>query len=336
LEQYKNNHYQQLFESEVDITSKEEIELEIEEFKIDKDFTYGMPVKFCIELPAHSIKNSRFIWLGIEPERKKTDFPLMLSDFTLEFPKEGTRRMEIGESFKNISFKIVNEFPSSYNCSLKLKVVWKSPDGPIDIDTLFEEDFVINQLTDKSFSIDELILSEEKFDFVENEQINHKSRTFGLILQVLASTDSPDNDYVEGQKLMQTKVIKFYIGIDDEGLSIFSDARSVIAPNDPRRSWWKKDAGSYIFFINVAHPYFERLEMYNDLKYDYTLEEMLKSAYEVCLKEELYGGVFDNYNIFTSESYTYEESFKQKLSKEETVILFDELVGSALHKLYSE
>lgn len=336
LEQYKSTHMQRLYNDELDIAAKEEIELEIDEFSIDSDFTYSIPVKFCIELPDHSVINSRFIWLGLEPERKKQDFPLKLTEFTINYSKEDTRRMEIGESFSDISFTIVNEFPSTFNCSLNLKVVWKSPDGPVDISNLIEDEFTLNKLTDISFEKDELVLSIEEFDFIEKEPINHKSRTFELQLQVLASSDSTDNNYVEGQKLMQTKTVKFYIGIDDPGMSIFSDARDVKAPDDPRRSWWKKDAGSYVFYINVAHPYFSRLNIYNDLRYDYIKEEMLKSAYEVCLKEELYGGIFEDYNMLTSESNTYEETFRQKLSKEDTVILFDELVGNALHKLYSE
>lgn len=335
--QQGNEHSQELLKQELVIAPKDSIEIIIPEFSVDGKFRYKEAVLVKVELLEQKVRNSRMLWLGMEAPPDKSKYPFELDFEAPEFPHKKTKRVEIGESIKSIKYTTRNTTGHTIKCNVSLTVRRGHPEHKEELLSLMDlKSFTVTPLAEDNFNHDEIIIDEKIFGFFSKEPLNHDARCCEIFLKVTAAEYYPDLEISKGDFLVPRKKIPFWIGIDDPGLSIFSDIIIENREDDPRRSWSHGNAGAgYAFHFNQGHPAFKRIKDLDDdigLKNDYYKEEMLKQAFIISLQNENYKGLFEE---LSTGGNPYSEIFTQSDSVDEGVTTYEELMGRALHKLYS-
>ena len=70
-----------------------------------------------------------------------------------------------------------------------------------------------------------------------------------------------------------------------------------------------------------------------ELKKDYYKEEILKKAFIISLQNSNYKGIFQDLSKEAGE--TYESVLSSTDSTDEGIVIFDELIGKALQRIYT-
>ncbi len=333
LSQENNSYNQSIFLTNCELLGGDQIQFEIPKFEIDKSFHYGTKVLMKIEVENENFSNSRFLWLGLEP--KKIDSPqiIKLSSFSIEYPRKDSRRIEIGESLKNLQFSLLNQTPFEIESKISITIKRESSEDRRELQNLLVHRDLFKSLSEIEKEIPEIQISSEVFSFFENEPIKPEKRKCRLEITVLANKDYPELGIIHGQNLMNTKKIDFYIGVDDPGMSIFKEVRFILDDSFSRKSYYEPDSDGYIFIFNSGHPHFKKISSaYAELAEDYIKEEMLRSAYNICVKEEAYAGIFDEDSCLGE---TFSKNLSQDQLKEDMFKIYENLIGRALHKMYA-
>jgi hypothetical protein len=287
LTQENNTHTQSIFSENCELLGDSQSQFEIPNFQIDKAFHYGAKVLMKIEVENENFYNSRFIWLGIEPQKKEILQIIKLSSFSIEYPRKDSRRVEIGESLKNLQFSMLNQSAHEVESKITVTIRRENSEDRRELESLLIEREIFKSLSEIEKEILEIKISTQVFNFFEREPIKHEKRRCRLEITVVANKDYPELGIIHGQNLMSTKKIDFYIGIDDPGMSIFKEVRFILDDPFSRKSYYEPDSDGYIFVFNSGHSYFKKISSsYPELAEDYMKEEMLKSAYNICIKEE--------------------------------------------------
>lgn len=313
-------------------------EVSIKEFSIDNDFKYGEGLLVKVEIPSQKVKNSRLIWLGREKPESNSSYPVNLEFESPVFPRPQSKRVDIGESIKRIAFSITNVIDKTLSCNITLSIRRSQSENKSEILKLIsEKGYQLPPLTEESFSYSEVLLSKNIFGFLDQEPLNIDSRKCEIYLKISAAEHYPELGIGKGDYLTKRKKIPFYIGIDDPGTSIFQDTLTEDDEEDPRRSWFRGNAGSgFIFYFNPGHPAFQRvkdLDESGELKKDYYKEEILKKAFIISLQNSNYKGIFQDLSKEAGE--TYASVLSSTDSTDEGIMIFDELIGKALQRIYT-
>lgn len=337
LVQQGNPHIQKLIEQEVEIPANDSIEIDINEFQVDPAFRYGEGVILKVELPDQKVKNTRMFWLGIEEPDKENKHPFSIAVDPPVFPRKTSKRVEIEDVIEAISVTLTNNVGSPISSNVSVSIRRGHTEDKKEIVKLIQESGrELQPLAEVQFSHDEVDITEQEFGFFNNEPLDHNARRCELYVKVTAADYYPSLEITKGDTLAPRKKIPFWIGIDDPGQSIFAEIFIESREKDPRRSWFSGMAGAgFSFHLNQGHPAFQRINDLDDdtgLKNDYYKEEMLKQAFIISLQNENFKGLFSE--IGTGGD-SYESVFKDVDAADEGVITYEELVGLALHKLYS-
>jgi hypothetical protein len=336
--QQGNQHEQFLINRDIEILPSDISLIKIETFSVDSEFRYKEGILLKIEIPSQKVSNSRMLWLGREKPVIDPKYPINLEFDSPKFPRQKSRRIEIGESIKDINFSITNSIDRALSCNIALSIRRAHPENKLEILSLInEKELLLNPLTEKNFNYYEIQISKDKFQFFDKEPLNIESRKCEIYLKITSAEHHPDLRIGKGDYLTHRKMIPFYVGIDDPGLSIFQDTQNENDEEDPRRSWCRGNAGAgYIFHFNQGHPAFQRikdLDESGELKKDYYKEEILKNAFIISLQNSNYKGIFQD--LSKSAGETYEQVILTSDSNDETIVIFDELIGRALQSIYS-
>lgn len=331
-----NEHEQQITTNKITIPPKGKIEIDVPPFKVDQQFHHGEGIMLKFELPEQRIKNTKLLWLGREAPVNENKYPFHLTLDSIRFPHKNTKRVEINDQIENIGFGISNTLGENVKTKIQLTVRRASSDKNEIVKIIDLKDFEVKSMTDESFPQNILLVSEEHFGFFSEEPLNHDSRSCEFYLRITSAEHYGDLGVLKGDYLAPKKKIPFWIGIDDPGQSVFIDVITENSEEDPRRSWFTGNKGSgYYFHFNQGHPAFkiiQELDSEGELKSNYYKEEALKQAYAISLQNEIYRGLFVELG---SGGDSYAELFKQDLTTDEIVIAYEELLGKALHKMYS-
>ncbi len=335
--QQGNNHSQELTNTTIEIPPKDAIEVVIDSFQVDSTFRYGEGIMLKVEIPEKRVKNTRMLWLGVDEPDGFSTYPFTLNVESPEFPRRRSKRVEIGDEIKDVSFSITNTSGNVIRANISLSVRRGHPENKNEIIRFINKrSFEVLPLAEESFNQDEIVITEELFGFFNDEPLNHDARCCEIYLKITAADYYPAPGITKGDILAPRKKIPFWVGIDDPGQSIFTDIIIEDRENDPRRSWFFGNTGAgYAFHFNQGHPAYMRIKDIDDegeLKNDFYKEEMLKQAFIISLQNENYKGLFKE---LSTGGDSYGVVFRDVDSTYEGVITYEEIIGKALHKLYS-
>jgi hypothetical protein len=271
---------------------------------------------------------SRMLWIGMDPSIKPKD-PLTITSYAPLFPRPQSRRVELGESIRNVHFKVTSNvaIPLKANLDMVIRKA-KSPTQDVrELSKLIEHrSFELPSLTDREFAVEEVKITEDIFGSIFEEPADARERKCEIFFSVRAAENYPELGKNIGEHLGPKKTIPFYCGIDPAGMSIFKNLDEKDALGDGRRSWVEGDrASGYTFILNVGHSSYRLADVLGDEFRKYHIkEQMLFQAYLIAVEEKVFKGpaeafedVFSDDNIAPIDATRY----------------IDEIVGIALNQL---
>ena len=196
------------------------------------------------------------------------------------FPTENSRRVNFGESLKNIKYLIENKRNYALNYRLNVSIHNASdPTCPKLVDVASFEG-VINPFEEAvTDAIDEIKFEKEFYEQYLNEGV------LELRARVIANAD--DQQFEKGDKITFYHY-KLYLNCDEKnGKNDSFDIQSVVAPEDYRRSWYTAGSGRTIT-LNVGHVAYLNVSDYPDVQHDYMREQMMKQYVLLYLAEGKY------------------------------------------------
>ncbi len=272
---------------------------------------------------------SRMLWIGMDPPIKPKE-PVTVTSYYPLFPRPQSRRVEKGESIRNVHFKITSNTSILLKINLDM-VVRKAKSPTQDVKELNKlishRSFELPALTDRDFVVNELKISEEIFGSIfDDEPPEAKERKCEFFFSIRAAENYPELNKNIGEHLGAKKAIPFYCGVDPTGMSIFKNLDESDAPENGKRSWVEGDrASGYTFILNVGHSSYRLADdLGDDYRKNYIREQMLFHAYLISVEER----------VFKGPAETFEDVFiDDNLAPLDAVRYLDEIVGIALNQL---
>jgi hypothetical protein len=271
---------------------------------------------------------SRMLWIGMDPPVKPQD-PLTITSYAPLFPRPQSRRVEKGESIKNVHFRVTSNvaIPLKVNLDMVVRKA-KSPTQDVrDLSVLVtQRSFELPALSDREFAVEEIKITEDTFGSVFDEAADAKERKCEIFFSVRAAENYPSLGKNISDHLGPKKAIPFYCGIDPAGMSIFKNCLDSDSPDDGRRSWVVGDqASGYTFILNVGHSSIRLADDLGDEFRKYHIkEQMLFQAYLIAVEQK----------IFKGPAETFEDVFSDdNISPIDKTRYIDEIVGIALNQL---
>ena len=225
------------------------------------------------------------------------------------FPSDNSRRVNFGESLRNITYLIENKRNHGLNYRLNVSIHNASdPTCPKIVD--------IASFTGNIDPFEEMVTSPiETVQF--DQQTYEPYLTEGVLelrARLIANADDPQ--YEKGDKITFYHY-KIYLNSDEKnGKNDSFDVQSVVAPEDFRRSWYTAGNRRTIT-LNVGHVAYLNVSDYPDVQHDYMREQMLKQYVLLYLAEGKYDMFGDRGKDFAD--LEPQEAADQVLQKIESV-----------------
>ena len=220
------------------------------------------------------------------PDNSRDTVTLSLHE--CNFPRANSRRVNFGESIKDVCYYIENKRNQNLNYKLNISIHnadTASKDKIIDIDSITGIIEPFGQIVTPKININ----FEQSF-----YQQYITSGVLELRARLIANED--DEIYEKGDKITKYEY-KIYLNCDEKnGKTDSFDIKSVRAPENYKRSWCEPGRDRSIT-INVGHAAYLRNEEDHDRQLEYMREQMLKQYVILYLKE----GRFDMFKDNNSE-----------------------------------
>ena len=222
-------------------------------------------------------KDLSFFYDIKQPINLKEYIDLTLHD--IQLPLQGSRRVNYGESLKNISYRIENKRNEDLSC--KLKVSLFLPELKVTIKDIYSSDFQL-----KPF--EEIIVKDIKEQVIEEGVFktylkNDKGRV-ELRAKLIASKD--DTKLEKGDKISHYYFNLFINMNEKQGSENAFETRQEDQPDKPRA--WYIAGKNRAIVINVGHPAFKNLSQYEDIQRSYLKEQILKQYVMLYIEEARY------------------------------------------------
>jgi len=269
---------------------------------------------------------SRMIWIGMDPPEKPDEWVSIINYLPL-FPHLQSRRVELGESIRNIHIKIVNNASISLNVNLDL-VVRKAKCLTSDVKELLKlvthRNYNLPPLSEREFAVSEIQINEEIFGDIFQGIADTMERKCEIFFSVRSARNYPSIKVTTADHLGPKKSIPFFCGIDPPGMSVFKSLDEKEEPDDGKRSWVENRDGN-VFVLNVGHSSYKLAdELGEDFRKYYIREQMLFQGYLIAIKEK----------VFKGAAGVYEEIFSDdNIPVYDKIRYVDEIVGVALNQL---
>ena len=196
------------------------------------------------------------------------------------FPTENSRRVNFGESLRNVSYLIENTRNIALNYRLNVSIHNASdPSCPkiLDIDSFIGNIAPFEETV--TSPIDEIVFDRETYEPYLAEGI------LELRARLIANAD--DLQYEKGDKI-KSYHYRIFLNVDEKnGKNDSFNVQSVVAPEDFRRSWHTAGNGRTIT-LNVGHVAYLNVSDYPEVQHDYMKEQMLKQYVLLYLDEGKY------------------------------------------------
>lgn len=212
------------------------------------------------------------------PDNSKNHVNLVLHE--CEFPNQGSRRVNFGESIKNICYLIDNKRNHELYYRLNISIHNASDSTCpkiIDIGSFVGsvkpfEDVVTPQ-------IDEIVFKREIYEQYLS------SGVLELRARLIANED--DEEFEKGDKITFYHY-KVFLNCDEKyGKNDAFEVKSIDNPESFKRSWFEAGSGRTIF-LNVGHTAYLNVQDYPEIQHEYLREQMLKQYVMLYLAEGKY------------------------------------------------
>ena len=212
------------------------------------------------------------------PDNSRDTVNLVLHECV--FPTANSRRVDFGESLKNVSYLIENKRNHALNYRLNISVHNASdPSCPKLVDIDFKTGIIAPFEETVTDPIDEIVFDQQTYEQYLS------SGVLELRARLIANADDPQ--YEKGDKITYYHY-KIFLNTDEKnGKNDSFDVQSVVAPEDFRRSWYAVGNGRTII-LNVGHVAYLNVSDYPDIQYEYIREQMLKQYVLLYLAEGKY------------------------------------------------
>lgn len=218
-----------------------------------------------------------------KPDNKREAVVLSLHECV--FPAEGSRRVNYDESIHKVCYRIDNKRNHELNYKLNISIHNASdPTCPkiVDVASLTG--------TVKPF---EDVITEYLDDIVFTKSVYEQYLTAGTLeLRARLIANRDDGQYEKGDKITFYH-FKLYLNTDEKnGKNEAFDVKSIVEPENYKRSWCTPGNGRTIF-VNVGHTAYLNVQDYPDIQHEYLREQMMKQYVLLYLNE----GKFDLFNV---------------------------------------
>lgn len=222
-----------------------------------------------------------------KPSNNRETISLVLHECI--FPHQGQRRVNFGESLRNLSYRIENKRNHVFNYRLNIGIHNASDSTCPRIAEVASFTGIINPF--------EEILSPtiDKIEFPKDIYAQYLSEgVLELRARLIANED--DEEYEKGDRIA-AYFFKIFLNCDEKnGKNDAFEIKSVDAPNDYRRSWNTPGTRRSIS-VNVGHAAYLSLQEYPEVQTEYLREQMLKQYVLLYLSE----GRYDMFGVAGSE-----------------------------------
>lgn len=256
------------------------------------DFTHTISEKNSVQFSENRIVLALKVIASGKEKRKELPyfFDIDKPDNTREavnlvlheciFPAGNSRRVNFGESLRNVSYLIENKRNHELNYRLNISIHNASdPTCPKIVD--------IQSFTGTIKPFEEMVTS--PIDTIVFDQQTYETYLSVGVLELRARliANADDPQYEKGDKITFYHY-KIYLNSDEKnGKNDSFDIKSVVAPEDFRRSWYTAGNDRTIT-LNVGHVAYLNVSDYPNVQHDYMREQMLKQYVLLYLAEGKY------------------------------------------------
>jgi hypothetical protein len=243
-----------------------------------------------------SIKEKRkelpFFYEIDKPENIKRE--VILSLHSINFPREGSNRVNFGEVLSGISYQIQNNRVHSLDFQLNVSI----HNGE---DKTYPKILDVGEYEGHASSYEEVII-----DTIPDLEFSHNiyepyitAGCLELRARVIAKSDS--GEYEKGDRITEYRY-KIYLNKDDNhGKEDSFDPKTVNEPENFRRSWYKKYGNDRSIVINSGHPAYLAIQYEEEQQIEYIKQEMLKQYVMLYLAEGKFATFGDGKDIAEME-----------------------------------
>ena len=196
------------------------------------------------------------------------------------FPTANSRRVNFGEALRNVSYLIENKRNYILNYRLNISIHNASDSSCpkiIDIASITGDIKPFEEIVTNP--IETVVFDRQTYEPYLAEGV------LELRARLIANEDDPQ--YEKGDKITFYHYKIFLNSDEKNGKKDSFDVKSVVAPEDYRRSWYTTGNGRTII-LNVGHVAYLNVSDYPDVQHDYMREQMLKQYVLLYLAEGKY------------------------------------------------
>lgn len=241
-----------------------------------------------------------------KPDNSKSCVSLVLHECA--FPQLGSRRVDFGESLKNVTYRIDNKRNHELSYRINISIHNASdPSCPKITD--------VASFTGTVKPFEDVItpcISEISFEeSVYGQHLN--SGILELRARLIANED--DDEFEKGDRITFYNY-KIYLNSDEKnGKNDAFDIKSIDNPENYKRSWCIPGSGRTIF-LNIGHTAYLSVQDYPEIQYAYLREQMLKQYVMLYLYEGKYDMFGENGDDFSQlEAHEAAERVMEKIER---------------------
>jgi len=214
-----------------------------------------------------------FFFVETKPER-----PVELAEISLrsaEWPRENSRRVDYGQSIKNLRYEVENLTGIPMKFRISVRTFWSAE--KIDLDSIVLTDLALGPFGSEILSVESITATREKYEEVRQGKIIIRCQ-----MVALEETEFWD----KGTRLARNDT-PFYLN-KDPALGFFEDEEfTPLGPNEPRSKAELVDGvQTWKIVFNTTHPaYLDARQETARLK-DYEFEEMVRQTIYVMIRRD--------------------------------------------------
>ena len=218
-------------------------------------------------------RRSFFSFLDIPPPTPEP----VLADLELldvEFPRQGSKRVDIGQSIRGLTYRLDNRTAHAMVLLLKVRTIWAS-EG-VELNEVLSKELRVGPYGSANIELEEIRITKEKY-----EEAGRGKMKLRCNATALESTPA----WEKGLRLAEHTTI-FYLGMDP-AYGLFEDTTFTALGPDAPRSKAIPTAGvkSWRIDINVTHPAYIETGNDRDWQTDYLFEECARQTAYVLLRK---------------------------------------------------
>jgi hypothetical protein len=236
-------------------------------------------------------KKAFFFFIDLDPKEDSECAQIRL--VSAEWPRNYSRRVDFGESIRDLHYEIENLSPAKMHIRLRLRTLWAA-EGNTPIAEIGSRDMVLTPFQTKSFKLAQIMIDEGTYQEVGRGKVNLRSHATALERNKL---------WDKGDRLAE-HTVSVFVNMDPT-YGFFDNSESFEGGGEGPRSEAQPIIGtrSWKFRLNITHPaYLKKAEWDDDEREDYFFEEMAKQTAYVLVRTDQFETLKEIVHLDSSES----------------------------------